>query len=87
MIKQGEMVVYKNLGTYQLIIEDFRPQHDIERYYQVRHFSGLEVQADTIKEAKKCLEDFERVAQEIQGAINKLTRYGYRVFKDVTERG
>jgi hypothetical protein len=83
MHKQGEIQVYKNLGTYQLIIEDFRPQHDIERFYQVRHFSGLEVTADTIKEAKKCLEDFERVAGEIQGAINKLTAYGYKVFKQV----
>ena len=83
MIKQGEIVVYKNLGTYQLIIEDFRPQHDVERWYQVRHFSGLEVQADTIKEAKKCLEDFERVAQEIRSAIDKLTCYGYKVYKQV----
>jgi len=83
MIKQGEIVVYKNLGTYQLIIEDFRPQYDIERWYQVRHFSGLEVQADTIKEAKKCLEDFERVAQEIRSAIDKLTCYGYKVYKQV----
>jgi hypothetical protein len=83
MIKQGEIVVYKNLGTYQLIIEDFRPQHDIERWYQVRHFSGLEVQADTIKEAKKCLEDFERVAQEIRSAIDKLKCYGYKVYKQV----
>jgi hypothetical protein len=83
MIKQGEIVVYKNLGTYQLIIEDFRPQHDIERWYQVRHFSGLEVQADTIKEAKKCLEDFERVAQEIRSAIDRLTCYGYKVYKQV----
>jgi len=83
MIKQGEIVVYKNLGTYQLIIEDFRPQHDVERWYQVRHFSGLEVQADTIKEAKKCLEDFERVAQEIRSAIDKLTQYGYKVYKQV----
>jgi hypothetical protein len=83
MIKQGEIQVYKNLGTYQLIIEDFRPQHDIERYYQVRHFSGLEVTADTIKEAKKCLEDFDRVAGEIKQAIDKLTAYGYKVFKQV----
>ena len=83
MIKQGEIVVYKNLGTYQLITEDFRPQHDIEKYYSVRHFSGLEVQADTIKEAKKCLEDFERVAQEIRSAIDKLTCYGYKVYKQV----
>jgi hypothetical protein len=83
MHKQGEIQVYKNLGTYQLIIEDFRPQHDIERYYQVRHFSGLEVTADTIKEAKKCLEDFDKVAQEIRGAINKLTVYGYKVYKEI----
>jgi hypothetical protein len=83
MHKQGEIQVYKNLGTYQLIIEDFRPQHDIERYYQVRHFSGLEVTADTIKEAKKCLEDFDKVAQEIRQAINKLTVYGYKVYKEI----
>ena len=83
MHKQGEIQVYKNLGTYQLIIEDFRPQHDIERYYQVRHFSGLEVTADTIKEAKKCLEDFDKVAQEIRQAIDKLTVYGYKVYKEI----
>jgi hypothetical protein len=83
MHKQGEIVVYKNLGTYQLITEDFRPQHDIEKYYSVRHFSGLEVTADTIKEAKKCLEDFDKVAQEIRQAINKLTVYGYKVYKEI----
>jgi hypothetical protein len=83
MHKQGEIVVYKNLGTYQLITEDFRPQHDIEKYYAVRHFSGLEVTADTIKEAKKCLEDFDKVAQEIRQAINKLTVYGYKVYKEI----
>jgi hypothetical protein len=87
MVKQSEIFVYKTFGTYQLIVEEANEFYDRERYYVVRHFSGLEVTAETIKEAKKCLEDFEKTAQEIQGAIEKLTRYGYRVFKDVTERG
>jgi len=83
MIKQGEIQVYKNLGTYQLITEEGNEFYDSDRYYVVRHFSGLEVTAYTIKEAKKCLEDFARVAQEIQGAIDKLTQYGYKVYKQV----
>ena len=82
-MKTGEIVVYKNLGTYQLVVEEANEFYEADKFYTVRHFSGLEVTADTVKEAKKCLEDFERVAQEIQGAINKLTSYGYKVFKEV----
>ena len=82
MIKREDMVLYKNIGTYQLVIEhhdgEFRP----EKHYEVRHFSGLDVQASTIKECQKCLDDMEVTAQEIREAINKLAIYGYRVFKE-----
>ena len=83
MVKAGEIQVYKNMGTYQLVIDEGNEFYEREKYYAVRHFSGLEVSADTVKEAKKCLEDFDRVAQEIQQAINKLTSYGYKVYKEI----
>ena len=76
-MKANEMVMYKTFGTYQLITDDG------DRYYDCRHiYSGETCIADTIKEAKKCLDDFEVTAQEIRAAINKLTIYGYRVFKE-----
>jgi hypothetical protein len=40
------------------------------------------VTASSVTECKKCLDDFEITAQEIRAAINKLTIYGYRVFKE-----
>lgn len=88
MITHGDMVVYKNIGTYHLVSDDgydedsdcwYEPE---EQHYVARHFSGLEVTATSVKECKKCLDDFEVTAQEIRAAINKLTSYGYRVVKE-----
>ena len=82
------MVVYRNIGTYHLVSDDgydedsdtwYEPQ---EQHYVARHFSGLEVTASTVKECKKCLDDFEKTAQEIRAAINLLTVYGYRIVKE-----
>jgi hypothetical protein len=78
-MKQGEIIMYKTFGTYQLITDDG------DRYYECRHiYSGQDCQADTIKEAKQVLEDLDRTHQEIQQAIRKLAIYGYRVFKEVS---
>lgn len=88
MITHGDMVVYKNIGTYHLVSDDgydedtdswYDPE---EQHYEVRHFSGLTVTASSVKECKKCLDDFEKTAMEIREAINKLALYGYRVFKE-----
>jgi hypothetical protein len=77
-MKTGEMIMYKTFGTYQLVTDDG------DRYYDCRHiYSGLTCTADTIKEAKKCLEDLELDHQDIQAAIRKLAIYGYRVYKEV----
>lgn len=87
MITREDMVVYKNIGTYQLVTDDGYDEdtdscYESYKHYEVRHFSGLEVTASSIKECKKCLDDFEVTANEIRAAINKLTIYGYRVFKE-----
>jgi hypothetical protein len=87
MITHGDMVVYKNIGIYQLVQDDGYDEdtdswYEPFKHYEVRHFSGLEVTASSVKECKKCLDDFEVTAQEIRAAINKLTIYGYRVFKE-----
>ena len=88
MITHGDMVVYKNIGTYHLVQDDgydedsdtwYEPE---EQHYEVRHFSGLSVTATSVKECKKCLDDFEVTAREIREAINKLAIYGYRVYKE-----
>ena len=88
MITHGDMVVYRNIGTYHLVTDDgydedsdtwYEPE---EQHYVARHFSGLEVSASTVKECKKCLDDFEKTAQEIRLAINLLTVHGYRVGRD-----
>jgi hypothetical protein len=77
-MKTGEMIMYKTFGTYQLVIDDG------DRYYDCRHiYSGQECTADTIKDAKKCLEDLDKTHQEIQAAIRKLAIYGYKVYKEV----
>lgn len=77
-MKLGEMMMYKTFGTYQLVNDDG------DRYYDCRHiYSGETCTADTIKEAKKCLEDLDKTHQEIQQAIRKLAIYGYKVFKEV----
>ena len=77
-MKTGEMVIYKTFGTYQLV------QDEDDRYYECRHlYSGQECTADTIKEAKKCLEDLDETHREIQDAIRKLAIYGYKVYKEV----
>ena len=77
-MKQNEMIVYRTFGTYQLVIDDG------DRYYECRHiYSGQTCTADTIKEAKSCLEDLHGTYQEIQAAIRKLGIYGYKVYKEV----
>jgi hypothetical protein len=79
-MKQNEMIVYKGFGTYQLVVDDY----DGERYYECRHiYSGQDCQASTVKEAKEVLEALDKTHKEIQFAIQKLTSYGYRVFKEV----
>jgi len=77
-MKTGEMMIHKTYGTYQLVNDDG------DRYYNCRHIhSGQTCYADNIKEANKCLEDLDKTYQEIQAAIQKLTVYGYRVFKEI----
>jgi hypothetical protein len=77
-MKLGEMMIYKTWGTYQLVTDDG------DRYYECRHIqSGQTCTADTIKEAKKCLEDLDETHREIQTAIRKLAIYGYKVYKEV----
>jgi hypothetical protein len=77
-MKQNEMIMYKTFGTYQLVIDDG------DRYYECRHIhSGQTCTADTIKEAKSCLEDLNETHSEIQAAIRKLAIYGYKVFKEI----
>lgn len=82
-MKQGEITVYKNLGTYQLVIEPENEFYQQDRFYEVRHFSGLTVTADTVREAKQCLQAFEQTAAEIRRAIQMLKVHGYRVYKEV----
>lgn len=77
-MKTGEMTMYKTFGTYQLVNDDG------DRYYDCRHiYSGETCTADTIKEAKKVLEDLNETYGEIQSAIRKLAIYGYKVYKEV----
>lgn len=77
-MKTGEMIMYKTFGTYQLVNDDG------DRYYECRHiYSGETCTADTIKDAKKCLEDLAETYAEIQKAISTLTIYGYKVYKEV----
>lgn len=77
-MKQNEIQIYKTWGTYQLINDDG------DRYYECRHtYSGQTCTADTIKEAKSCLEDLNDTHQEIQAAIRKLGIYGYKVYKEI----
>jgi len=77
-MKTGEMTMYKTFGTYQLVTDDG------DRYYDCRHiYSGETCTADTIKDAKKCLEDLNETYGEIQSAIRKLAIYGYKVYKEV----
>lgn len=72
------IALYKTFGTYELV------QDDYEKFYECRHIqSGQECTADTIKEAKKCLEDMDKTYAEIRAAIDKLTVYGYKVYKEV----
>ncbi len=76
-MKTGEINMYKTYGTYQLCIEE-------DRYYECRHiYSGQTCTADTIKEAKSCLEDLNDTYQEIQAAVRKLGIYGYKVYKEI----
>jgi hypothetical protein len=77
-MKTGEMTMYKTFGTYQLVTDDG------DRYYDCRHIlSGQTCTADSIKEAKKCLDDLEMDHRDIQAAIRKLAIYGYKVYKEV----
>ncbi len=77
-MKTGEMTMYKTFGTYQLVTDDG------DRYYECRHlYSGQTCTADSIKEAKSCLEDLHGTYQEIQAAVRKLAIYGYKVCKEI----
>ncbi len=77
-MKTGEMTMYKTFGTYQLVTDDG------DRYYDCRHIlSGQTCTADSIKEAKKCLDDLEMDHRDIQAAIRKLAIYGYKVYKEI----
>ena len=82
MITHHDMVVYRNIGTYHLVVDDFDGEYRAEKHYVARHFSGLEVTASSIKECQKCLDDFEVTARQIREAINLLTVHGYRVSRD-----
>ncbi len=76
-MKTNEITMYKTFGTYQLVLDE-------ERYYECRHiYSGQTCTADTIKEAKQCLEDLDETHREIQAAIRKLAIYGYKVYKEI----
>jgi len=77
-MKLGEMTIYKTFGTYQLVTDEG------DRYYDCRHIhSGQTCTADSIKEAKKCLEDMDVDHRDIQAAIRKLSIYGYKVYKEI----
>lgn len=77
-MKANEITLYKTFGTYQLVTDED------DRYYVCRHtYSGQECIADTVKEAKSCLEDLDKTHQELQAAIRKLQVYGYKVYKEI----
>ena len=77
-MKTAQIQVYKDFGTFQLINDDG------DRYYECRHiFSGETCQAETVKEVKKVLEDLDKTYDEIRAAIQKLSIYGYKVYREV----
>lgn len=77
-MKENEIQLYKNLGTIQMIMDEGK------RYYiSIHPFFGMEVETETLKEARKNLEYQEEHAREVQSAINLLRGYKYRVFKEM----
>jgi hypothetical protein len=78
-MKQGEVQIYKNIGTIQMALND-----EGEKCYVYTHFfEGRSYEEDTIKGAKEMLDYTQRQAEEIQQAIRVLSRHNYRVFKEV----
>lgn len=78
-MKQGEVQIYKGIGTIQMSLND-----EGEKCYVYTHFfNGRSYEEDTIKGAREMLDYEEKNAQEIQAAIRVLTRHDYRVFKEV----
>jgi hypothetical protein len=78
-MKQKPIVMYKTFGTYQLI------EDDGDRYYECRHlYSGQTCTADNLKSVKESLDDLDETYREIRQAINKLTIYGYKVYKEIS---
>jgi hypothetical protein len=66
-------------GTIQYVEDE-----DLGKCYLVRHnFIKRDVFADTVKEAKKELEELQKEMSELNDAIYKLRRYGYKVYKEV----
>jgi hypothetical protein len=66
-------------GTIQYIEDE-----DFGKCYLVRHqFIKRDIFADTVKEAKQELEELQKEMSELNSAISKLQRYGYKVYKEV----
>ena len=78
-MKQGEVQIYKNIGTIQMSKTD-----EGEKCYVYTHFfSGKSYEEATIKGAREMLDYEQRQAEEIQAAIHVLSRHNYRVYKEV----
>ena len=78
-MKQGEVQIYKNIGTIQM-----SKTEDGDKCYVYTHFfSGKSYEEDTIKGAREMLDYEDRQAQEIQQAIRVLSRHSYKVYKEI----
>ena len=78
-MKQGEVQIYKNIGTIQM-----SKTEDGDKCYIYTHFfSGKSYEEDTIKGAREMLDYEHRQAQEIQQAIRVLSRHSYKVYKEI----
>ena len=78
-MKQGEIQVYKGIGTIQMALTD----EGLECYLYTHLASGTTFEEDTIKGAREMLDWEEKNYQEVQAAIRVLQGRGYRVFKEV----
>ena len=77
-MKTSPLQIYKDFGTFQLVNDDG------DRYYECRHiYSGETCTADNLKEVKKTLDDLHKTYDEIRAAIQKLSIYGYKVYREV----
>jgi hypothetical protein len=78
-MKANETQLYKGIGTITQ-----SKNEDGERCYIYTHFfSGKSYEEDTIKGAKEMLDWEEKQAQEVRAAIAVLSRYNYKVYKEV----